>query len=280
MGRRVAVVWHASFAIVAAALYFFFVIPRWYELLGETSHSLGTGLRILCGAIVGLAALPVFFTRARTRAPKLRTPQLALSILSWSIAAHLLAAVLIVGIAISEIWLTLDKYGPWLFGGYGAAAAIALLGFAGLYLSFIAELPPAEPKKVKPKKVKKDRGKKGKGRGSAEMPDPAEGETETEADGAAAETAAADQDGAVADQDGATTHDASTNDEVDDTEEDLPDVPEHAAAPHVDAPEVETDDTGAAAESEPKNDVLLNRRPRGKTSHRRVSRSRSVSAED
>lgn len=272
MGRRVAVVWHASFAIVAAALYFFFVIPRWYELLGETSHSLGTGLRILCGAIVGLAALPVFFTRARTRAPELRTPQLALSILSWSIAAHLLAAVLIVGIAISEIWLTLDKYGPWLFGGYGAAAAIALLGFAGLYLSFIAELPPAEPKKVK-----KDRGKKGKGRGSAEMPDPAEGETETEteteteADGAAAETAAADQSGA-------TTHDASTNDEVDDTEEDLPDVPEHAAAPHMDAPEVET--AGAAAESEPKNDVLLNRRPRGKTSHRRVSRSRSVSAED
>ena len=277
MGRRVAVVWHASFAIIAAALYFFFVIPRWYELLGETSHSLGTGLRILCGAIVGLAALPVFFTRARTRAPELRTPQLALSILSWSIAAHLLAAVLIVGIAISEIWLTLDKYGPWLFGGYGAAAAIALLGFAGLYLSFIAELPPAEPKKVKPKKVKKDRGKKGKGRGSAEMPDPAEGETEaetdteTEADGAAAETAAANQDGA-------TTHGASTNDAVDDTAEDLPDVPEHAAVPHVDAPAVETDD--ADAESEPKNDVLLNRRPRGKTSHRRVTRSRSVSAKD
>lgn len=270
MGRRAAVVWHASFAIVAAALYFFFVIPRWYELLGETPHSLGTGLRILCGAIVGLAALPVFFTRARTRAPELRTPQLALSILTWSIAAHLLAAVLIVGIAISEIWLALDRYGPWLFGGYGGAAAIALLGFAGLYLSFIAELPPTEPKKAKPKKAKKDRGKQPKGRGSAGMPDPAEDETagETEADDA------------VAERDGVTAHDASTPHEVDETEEDLPDAPEDAASPHVDAPEVETDDADADAEFSPKSDVLLNRRPRGKTSHRRVSRSRSVSAED
>ena len=39
MRRSVAVLWHASFSAVAAVLYFFFVLPRWYELMGETSHT-------------------------------------------------------------------------------------------------------------------------------------------------------------------------------------------------------------------------------------------------
>ena len=38
--------------------------------------------------------------------------------------AHVLAGVLIIGTAISEIWLSLDAAGQWLFGIYGAAAAI------------------------------------------------------------------------------------------------------------------------------------------------------------
>ena len=47
MGRKVAVAWHASFSIAAGVLYFFFVLPRWPELTGGTSHTLGTVLRIV-----------------------------------------------------------------------------------------------------------------------------------------------------------------------------------------------------------------------------------------
>ena len=72
--------WHASFSVVAAVLYFFFVLPRWSELMGETSHTLGTVLRIVTGALIGLAALPVVFTLLRTRRPEFGTPQLALTL--------------------------------------------------------------------------------------------------------------------------------------------------------------------------------------------------------
>ena len=82
-------------------------------------------LRIVTGALIGLAALPVVFTLLRTRRPELGTPQLALSLRTSSIALHVLAGVLIIGTAISEIWLSLDSAGHWLFGIYGAAAAIA-----------------------------------------------------------------------------------------------------------------------------------------------------------
>lgn len=155
MGRKVAILWHASFTIAAGFLYFFFVLPRWPELMGDTAHSLGTALRIVTGALVALAALPVVFTLLRTRKPELGTPQMALSIRVASIVAHVLAGVLIVGTAISEIWLSLDVAGRWLFGIYGAAAAIALLGFFAFYLSFVAELPPPPPKPIKAKKPKK-----------------------------------------------------------------------------------------------------------------------------
>ncbi len=163
MGRKVAMLWHATFSIGAGVLYFFFVLPRWHELMGDTTHSLGTAVRIVTGALVGLAALPVVFTLVRTRRPELGTPQLALSIRVWSIVAHVLAGVLIIGAAISEIWLSLDAAGQYLFAVYGAAAAIAMLGFFGFYLSFVAELPPPPPKPLKPKKPKKRRilGKKG-----------------------------------------------------------------------------------------------------------------------
>lgn len=59
--------------------------------------------------------------------------------------AHVVAGVLIVGTAISEIWLSLDAAGRWLFGIYGAAAAIAVLAIFGFYLSFVAELPRHRP---------------------------------------------------------------------------------------------------------------------------------------
>src|SRR3979409_2416264 len=157
MGRTVAVVWHASFSIAAGVLYFFFVLPRWPELLGDTSHTLGTVLRIVTGALIGLAALPVVFTLLRTRRPEFGTPQLALTLRTSSIALHVLAGALIIGTAISEIWFTVDSAGQWLFGLYGAAAAIALLGIFAFYLAFAAELPPPPPKPLKAKKTKQGR---------------------------------------------------------------------------------------------------------------------------
>src|SRR5579875_2765754 len=155
MGRKVAIVWHALSWMAAGALYFFFAIPRWYELMGELPHALGTAGRIGCGVLIGLSALPVVFTLLRTRKPEYGTPQLALSLRTWSIAAQVLAGVLVVGAAISEIWLSLDDAGQWLFGIYGAAAAIALLGIFSFYLSFVAELPPPPPKPLKAKEAKR-----------------------------------------------------------------------------------------------------------------------------
>jgi outer membrane biosynthesis protein TonB len=157
MGRTVAVVWHASFSLAAGVLYFFFVLPRWPELLGDTSHTLGTVLRIVTGALIGLAALPVVFTLLRTRRPEFGTPQLALTLRTSSIALHVLAGALIIGTAISEIWLSVDRAGQWLFGIYGAAAAVALLGMFAFYLAFVAELPPPPPKPLKAKKAKQGR---------------------------------------------------------------------------------------------------------------------------
>ena len=176
MSRIVAVIWHALFSIAAGVLYFLFVLPRWWELSGETSHTLGTVLRIVTGALIGLAALPVVFTWLRTRRPEYGTPQLALRLRLCSIVLHVLAGALIVGAAISEIWLSLDDAGRWLFGIYGAAAAIFLLGVFSFYLAFIAELPPPPPRPLK-KKERKSRWRRRKG------------EVMTEAEAAEAETA-------------------------------------------------------------------------------------------
>jgi MFS family permease len=151
MRRWVAVTWHILTVVIAAALYFLFVLPRWWELMGVTPHALGTVLRIVCGVLIGLAALPVLFTLMRTRRPELRTPQLALTLRTVSIVLHVVAGVIIVGTAITEIWVSLDAAGQWLFGIYGAAAAIALLGIFAFYLADLAELPPPPPKPVKPK---------------------------------------------------------------------------------------------------------------------------------
>ena len=159
MGRTAAVIWHASFSVAAGVLYFFFVLPRTPELLGETPQGLGTALRIVTGALIGLAALPVMFTLVRTRKPEFGTPQMALNLRTTSIVMHVVAGVLIVATAISEIWLSLDSAGQWLFGIYGAAAAIALLGMFAFYLAFVAELPPPPPKPVKVKERTSRRGR-------------------------------------------------------------------------------------------------------------------------
>ena len=128
-------------------------------------------LRIVTGALIGLAALPVVFTLLRTRRPEFGTPQLALTLRTSSIALHVLAGVLIIGTAISEIWLSLDSAGQWLFGIYGAAAAIALLGMFAFYLAFVAELPPPPPKPLKPKEAKQ--GRRGRRKAAEEAADEA-----------------------------------------------------------------------------------------------------------
>ncbi len=151
MRRGIASLWHASSLVLAGVLFFLFVLPRWFELTGQWPVALGTVMRIVCGLLIGLTALPVVLTLVRTRKPELGTPTLALSLRVWSIVGHLAAAVLILGAAISEIWLDLDDAGQWLFGIYGAAAAIALLGAFAFYLAFVAELPPPPPKPLKVK---------------------------------------------------------------------------------------------------------------------------------
>ena len=158
MRRGIAVVWHASSFILAAGLYFFFVLPRWPELTGDVSHTWGTVLRIVTGAVLGLTALPVVFTLLKTRRPEFGTPQLALSLRMWSIIGHVLAGAMIIVTAVVEIWVSLDRAGPWLFAVYGAAAAIAVLSALAFYLAFAAELPPPPPKALKPKKQKAVRG--------------------------------------------------------------------------------------------------------------------------
>jgi hypothetical protein len=250
MGRKVAILWHASFSIAAGVLYFFFVLPRWPELLGDTTHSLGTTLRIATGALIGLAALPVVFTQLRTRKPELGTPQMALSIRIWSIVGHVLAGVLIIGTAISEIWLSLDTAGQYLFAIYGAAAAIAVLGFFAFYLSFVAELPPPPPKPIKPKKAKRRRTGRKKG-GEADE------DTETTEDIEAEDIEAGESEQAE-------TGEAEATEETEKPEQSEAEV----------EPDPLTEDAKAAQDTEAAEDTeeapggLRNRRPTGKGSHR------------
>lgn len=244
MGRTAAIIWHASFALIAGVLYFFFVLPRWPELMGDTSHALGTTLRIVIGVVIALAALPVVFTLLRTRKPEYGTPQLALNLRTWSIAAHVLAGVLIVGTAISEIWLSLDNVGQWLFGIYGAAAAIAILGISAFYLSFVAELPPPPPKPIKPKKERRRLRRKRK-------EEKAEAETET----------AEETEEVTAEATAEAGEPESTAEEPESEADELP----------------AADDTVAA--EEPRGG-LRNRRPSGKSSRRRKRSRGGVAVED
>jgi MFS family permease len=147
---------HIALWVLSGVLYFLFVLPRWWELMGDTTHTLGTVLRIVTGVLIALAALPVLLTLLRTRKPEHGTPQLALRLRLWSMILYVLAGVLIVGAAVAEIWVSLDKGGPWLFGIYGAAAAIAVLALLAFVLARTAELPAKAPK---PKKEKKKRDK-------------------------------------------------------------------------------------------------------------------------
>lgn len=257
MGRTIAVVWHASFSIAAGVLYFFFTLPRWPELLGDTSFTVGLAMRIVIGALIGLAALPVVFTLLRTRRPEFGTPQLALTLRTASIVLHVLAGVLIIGAAISEIWLSLDDAGRWLFGIYGAAATIAVLGVFAFYLAFVAELPPPPPKPLKPKKEKKGRQRRRKKRKQTE-------------DDAAQPSAAESPEGEPA-------TDADTPQEDDEPSEDSEQKPAEVDAGDNDAGDADAGDSDAsdsdATSDDPERSAKLgNRRPSAKASTSRRRR--------
>jgi hypothetical protein len=261
MGRTVAVVWHASFSIAAGVLYFFFVLPRWPELLGETSHTLGTVLRIVTGALIGLAALPVVFTLLRTRRPEFGTPQLALTLRTSSIALHVLAGALIIGTAISEIWLSVDRAGQWLFGIYGAAAAVALLGMLAFYLAFVAELPPPPPKPLKARKAKQGRrGRRKAAEDAGEEVPEAEDEVPTEDETEEGSESESESDEKPAEVTAEAEEAESTAEEPESTAE---------------------DEAADATEPATTNGRLGNRRPAGKTVPRRRRRLRGgVAVED
>lgn len=215
MSRTVATVWHASLSTLAAILYFLFVIPRWWELTGFSPHVLGTVLRIFLGLLVAGTALPVVATLRHARKPEYGTPQLTLTLLTGSIVGHVVAGTLIAGTAISEIWLSLDTAGVWLFGIYGAAAAIALLGIGAFYLSFVAAMPPPPPKPLKPKSEKQStlrrwRAKKAK-KSDAAANDVEDGDTDEETDADADADAGEDTD---ADEDTDTDEDAGSAETV------------------------------------------------------------------
>ncbi|GFG53940.1 hypothetical protein CQY20_11310 [Mycolicibacterium agri] len=290
MSRKVAVAWHASFSIAAGVLYFFFILPRWPELRGTTSFTLGTVLRIVAGALIGLAALPVVFTLLRTRKPELGTPQLALTLRTSSIALHVFAGVLIVGTAISEIWLDLDTAGRWLFGIYGGAAAIALLGMFAFYLAYVAELPPPPPKPVKPKSQKKQRRR---GRKKAEETAEAEkatGDAEaTDAEADDAEDTGAEDTEAHEQPDEQPTE-VKAEDKVEEAEKaDEPDEDQKADDKADEAAKTEkakadekTDETAEEQVNgaEAGNGTLRNRRTSGRITLRRRKRSRGGVAVD
>ena len=275
MGRKVAIPWHASFSIAAGVLYFLFVLPRWWELMGDTTHSLGTALRIVTGALIALAALPVVFTLLRTRKPELGTPRLALSMRVWSIVAHVLAGLLIIGTAISEIWLSLDAAGQWLFGIYGAAAAIALLGIFAFYLSFVAELPPPPPKPIKPKKQKQRGLRRKKGEDEAEEAEEAEEVTEeAEAEEAEADEAEETEEAEKPEEkEEPVTVAAESEAEPEPATQDTQDTQDTQEAPAA-------EDTEAAETTEETRGGLQNRRPTGKGSHRMRRRTRGGVALD
>lgn len=274
MRRWIAVSWHASFFVLAGVLFFFFVLPRWFELTGAWPVGLGLSMRIVCGALIGLAALPVVFTLLKTRKPEFGTPQLALSLRQWSVVLHVLAGALIVGGAVSEIWVSLDAAGQTLFGIYGAAAAIAILGALGFYLAYAAELPPPPPKPLRPKGQTRRRGRasdvddEGEDEPTDESaPTDTESESESESDEDTVDQDAPDEDVPA----------PVTAEEADEASE-ATETTETSATE-----EVSTDDTGNTEESaadEP-DSKLRNRRPNGKSSGRLFGRSRrGVALED
>ena len=127
MQRRAATALHLALCVVGAALYFVFILPRWWVLTGDIPTTLATVGRIAAGVPIALAAVPVVLNLRHSLKPEFGIPELALRLRAWSAVLHVVAGVLIILTAIVEIWLDLYAAGPWLFAVYGAAASIAVL---------------------------------------------------------------------------------------------------------------------------------------------------------
>jgi hypothetical protein len=155
MGRRAAIALHLALFLVGTVLYVVFVLPRWWVLVGDIPSTLATAGRIVAGLPIAAAAVPVWMILQRSLRPSAATPELALRLRAWSAVLHVVAGAVILLAAITEIWLRLAVGGPWLFGVYGAGAAIAVLPVAAFALSFVAEKPPGPPKPAKAAKEKK-----------------------------------------------------------------------------------------------------------------------------
>lgn len=271
MGRITATAIHLSLCVAAGVGYFLFVIPRWWELMGDTSHTLGTIIRIATGALVALAALPVVLTLLRTRAAEVQTPAPALALRMWSAGGHVVAGALIIATAISEIWVGLSTAGPWLFGLYGGALTVAVLAAAAFYLAFVAEKPPASPKAARLKKAKKTRGK-------ADEPladESAASDAETESD---AETDESETDESENDD---SESDAETDESADEPAE--AEVSTATETPATETPDTETPDAETPDAETPDAEVpgaLRNKRPSGKSSHRLRRSARTGAATD
>ena len=228
MGRRPATALHLALSLIGAVLYFVFVIPRWWVLLGAFPTTLATVGRIAAAVPIALAAIPVVLFLQQSLKPENKTPEIALRLRAWSGVLHVVAGVLIAVTAVVEIWLPLETAGPWLFAVYGAAGAIAVLAVLAFYLSFVAEKPAAakEKRPAKPAKEKKPRGKRKRAEDTAEV-----------------DTA-----------------------EVDTAEVDTDETPETAAddVTEVEASDETADESAAPAEEPTAAGGLLNKRPTGK----------------
>ena len=251
MGRRAAIALHLALFAVGAALYVLFVIPRWWVLTGDIPTSLAAAGRIAAGLPIALAALPVVLNLKRALKPESNTPELALRLRAWSLLLHVLAGALIIAAAVAEIWLGMGAAGAWLFGVYGAGAAIAVLGLLAFDLAFVAERPPKPPKPPKPPRPAKTKRERRRRRGTddAENDADAEAEADADADADAEESSETDETGA------------------DDSEESPTPVTAEADG------STESAESGDS-ESEPVDaepvttSGLANKRPTGKTRHR------------
>lgn len=134
MGRTTVITMHIVMWAIAAVLFGVFVLPRWWELTGVFTHSLGTVMRIITGVCLLAAAVlvVVLLLPARRSAT---TPHLAVILRVWAAVTQALAGALVVLLATAEIWVDPRTTRMWLFGGYGAAAALAVLGFTMLLAS-------------------------------------------------------------------------------------------------------------------------------------------------
>ena len=198
MSRRAARGLHLALILLGLLLFLVFVLPRWWVLTGDIPTGPATAGRLAAGIPIAAAALPVFAILRDALARKAKTPEIALRLRAWSGVLHLVAGGLIVLAAVVEIWVRLGVGGPFLFAVYGAAAAIAILAVLALYLSFVAEKPPAAPKPPKAPKAKKVKAeKKPRGKKKAEERDEIAGMGAVEVDTETVDTETVDTEATV-----------------------------------------------------------------------------------